>query len=67
MLCICYILYLVLRETRPDDTCESDWGRLNIIRSCLAKEHRYTFLQEKSTCSLWKALENKHMKKRNVN
>ena len=42
-------LDLVLKETRPDDTHESDWGRLNIktcelIRSCLSKEHRYSFL-----------------------
>ena len=46
-----YILDLdmVLKETRPDDTSESEWERLNIrtcglIRSCLAKEKRYMFL-----------------------
>ena len=38
-------LDLVLKEVRPDDTCESDWKRLNIktcglICSCLAKEQR---------------------------
>ena len=36
-------LDLVLKETRPDDTCESDCERLKIktcglIRSCMAKE-----------------------------
>ena len=36
-------LDLVLKETRPDNTRESDWEILNIktcgvIRSCLAKE-----------------------------
>ena len=61
-------LDLVLKKTRPSDSRESDWERLNIktywlIRSCLAKEQRYTFLQETSTCSLWKALKNKYMKK----
>ena len=49
-------LDLVLKETRPNDTSESKWERLNIrtcglIRSCLAKEQRYTFLQETSVCS----------------
>ena len=46
-----YMLYLdlVLKETRPNDTRESDWERLNIktcglIRSCLVKEQRYMFL-----------------------
>ena len=49
-------LHMVLKETRPYGTCESDWERLNIktcglIRSCLAKEQRYTFLQEMCACS----------------
>ena len=40
----------VLKETRSYDTSESEWERLNIktyglIRSCLAKEQRYMFLQ----------------------
>ena len=65
-------LDLVLKETKPNDTFESDWERLNIktcglIRFCLAKEQRYTFIQETSTCSLWKAPENKYMKKSNEN
>ena len=38
-----------------------------LIRSCLAKEPRYTFLQEMPVYSLWKALENKYMKKSNEN
>ena len=42
-------LDIVLKETRPDDTNESDWKRLNIktcglILACLAKEQRYMFL-----------------------
>ena len=61
----------VLKETKPDDTSESEWERLNIktcglICSCLAKEQRYTFLKETYVYSLWKALENKYMKKSNV-
>ena len=65
-------LGLVLKETRPDGTHESDWERLNIktcglIRSCLAKEQGYTFLQETSAYSLWKTLKNKYMKKSNEN
>ena len=72
-----YALYtldldLVLKETRPNDTRESNWEMLNIktcglIRSCLAKKQRYMFLQETSACSLWKALENKYMNKSNEN
>ena len=38
-----------------------------LIRSCLAKEQRYTFIQETFVYSLWKALENKYMKKSNEN
>ena len=38
-----------------------------LIRSCLAKEHRYTFLQDTSVYILWKALENKYIKKNNEN
>ena len=65
-------LDMILIETRLDDTRESEWERLNIktyglICSCLVKEQRYTFLQETSIYSLWKALENKYMKKRNEN
>ena len=45
----------VWKETRPDDTRESECERLNIktrglIRFCLAKE--YAFLQETSVYSL---------------
>ena len=54
-------LDLVLKETIPDDPREREWERLNIktcgfIRSCLAKEQMYTFLQETFVYSLWKAL-----------
>ena len=46
-------LDLVLKETRLDGTRERNRERLNrktygLIHSCLAKEHRYTFLQETS-------------------
>ena len=63
---------LLLKETRPNDTHENEWEMLNIktcglIRSCIIKEQRYTFLQETSVCSLWKVLENKYMKKSNEN
>ena len=62
----------VLKEIKLDDTSESEWQRLNIktcglIHSCLAKEQRYTFLQKTYVYSLWKALENKYVKKRNEN
>ena len=58
-----------LKEKIPNDNRESEWERLNIktcglIHSCLAKEQRYTFLQETSIYSLWKALENKYMRKK---
>ena len=62
----------VLKKTKLDDTSESEWERLNIktcglICSCLAKEQRYTFLKEMFVYCLWKALENKYMKKSNEN
>ena len=62
----------VLKETKPDDTYDSEWERLNIktcglICSCLAKEQRYTFLQETFVYTFWKALENKYMKINNEN
>ena len=65
-------LDMVFKETRLDETHESNWERLNIetyelICSCLTKEQRYTFLQETSTYNLWKMLENKYMKKSNEN
>ena len=61
-------LDMELKETRPNDTHEGDWERHNIktcglLHCCLAKEQRYTFLQETSSYSFWKALENKYMKK----
>ena len=67
-----YMLYLdqVLKETKPDDTHESECENLKtcgLSCSCLAKEQRYTFLQETFVYSLWKALENKYMKKSNEN
>ena len=72
-----YALYMldldmVLKEIRSNDTSERDWERLNIktyelIRSCLVKEQRYTFLQETSAYILRKALENKYIKKSNEN
>ena len=38
-----------------------------LIRSCLAKEQRHTFLQETFVYSLWNAVENKYMKKSKEN
>ena len=46
-------LDLILKETRPYDTHESDLERFN-IKTC-----GYTFLQEMFANSLYKALENK--------
>ena len=67
-----YALYmlnldLVLKETKPNDTHESDWERLNIKTCGLNKEQRYTFLQETYVYSLWNVLQNKYMKKNNEN
>ena len=65
-------LDIVLEETKPEDIKETDWNRLNIkacglIRSCLCREQKYPFIREKSANALWKALENKYMKKSNEN
>ncbi|XP_031262531.1 uncharacterized protein LOC116120703 [Pistacia vera] len=61
-------LDIVLEEEKPEDIYEKDWVRLNVkacgmIRSCLCREQKYPFMKEMSTNKLWKALENKYMKR----
>ena len=65
-------LDIVLEETRPENIEERDWERQNakacgLIRSCLCREQKYPFMKETSASKLWKALENKYMKKSNEN
>ena len=65
-------LDIVLEEEKPEDVFEKDWVRLNVkacgmIRSCLCREQKYPFMKETSANKLWKALENKYMKRSNEN
>ena len=61
-------LDIALEEKKPQDIDQKDWDRLNakacgVIRSCLSREQKYPFMKETPASNLWKALENKFMKK----
>ena len=65
-------LDIALEENKPQDIDQKDWERQNrkacgVIRSCLSREQKYPFMKETSASNLWKALENKFMKKSNEN
>ena len=60
------------KKTKPNDINANNWDEINVkacglIHSYVSKEHNYSFLQETFINSLWKALENKYMKKSNEN
>ena len=56
-----------IEEEKPNDVLEKDWKMINrlaygTIRSCLSKQ-KYAFSKETSASKLWKALEEKFLKK----
>ena len=58
-----------MKSVKMDD---KEWERINrqacgTICSCLCREQKYPFMRETSESKLWKALENKYMKKSNEN
>ncbi|KAE8702357.1 hypothetical protein F3Y22_tig00110483pilonHSYRG00299 [Hibiscus syriacus] len=57
---------------KSDDVEEKEWKMINrltcgTIRSCLSREQKYAFSKETSTSKLWKALEEKFLKKSDKN
>ncbi|PON41859.1 hypothetical protein PanWU01x14_286250 [Parasponia andersonii] len=51
---------------------DKEWERINrqacdTIRLCLCREQKYPFMRETFASKLWKAIENKYMKKSNEN
>ena len=57
-----------LQEEMPEDMTDAEWMKLNrqacgIIRSCLGKDQKYSFMKVTMTKELWDKLEPKYMKK----
>ena len=65
-------LDIAIEEKKPDDIEEKEWSTINrlacgTIRSCLSKEQKYAFKNETSAWKLWRALEEKFLKKSGQN
>ncbi|KAE8682936.1 ABC transporter G family member 13 [Hibiscus syriacus] len=66
------ILDIVIEEEKPEYMEEKEWGTINhlacrMIRYCLSKEKKYGYKNETSTSKMWKALEEKFLKKSSQN
>ncbi|KAF3613594.1 putative ETHYLENE INSENSITIVE 3-like 4 protein-like [Capsicum annuum] len=64
-------LDIAIEEKKPKEVEERDWSIINrlacgTIRSCLSREQKYDFKNETSAHKLWKALEDKFLKKSDV-
>ena len=65
-------LDIAIEDKKPDDVDEKEWKTINrlacgTIRSCLSREQKYAFKNETSAYKLWKALEDKFLKKNSQN
>ena len=65
-------LDIAIEEKQPEDVEEKEWKTINrlacgTIRSCLSREQKYAFSRETSANKLWKALEEKFLKKNSQN
>ena len=65
-------LDIAIEEEKLEDLEYKDWSIINrlangTIRSCLFKEQKYAFGNDTSVHKLWKALEDKFMKKSGQN
>jgi hypothetical protein len=63
---------IAIEEKKPEDIGDKDWSTMNrlacgTIRSCLSREQKYAFKNETSAHKLWKALEDKFLKKSGQN
>ncbi|KAE8707953.1 putative beta-1,3-galactosyltransferase 20 [Hibiscus syriacus] len=65
-------LDIVIEEEKPEYMEEKEWGTINrlacsTIRSCLSREQKYGYKNETSASKMWKALEEKFLKKSSQN
>ena len=65
-------LDIAIEEEKPEGVDDKEWKTINrlacgTIRSCLSREQKYTFSKETSASKLWKALEEKFLKKNSQN
>jgi len=65
-------LDIAIEGEKPEEVEEKDWSIINrlaceTIRSCLSREQKYAVKNETSTHKLWKALEDKFLKKSGQN
>ena len=65
-------LDIAIEEKKPEDIEDKEWSTMNrlacgTIRSCLSREQKYTFKNEIYVHKLWKALEDKFLKKSGQN
>jgi len=65
-------LDIAIEEKKAEDIEEKEWKTINrlacgTIRSCLSREQKYAFSKENSASTLWKALEEKFLKKSGQN
>ena len=62
-------LDIAIEGEKPDDVEEKEWKMVNkltcgTIRLCLSREQKYAFSKKSSASKLWKALEEKFLKKK---
>ena len=65
-------LDIAIEGEKPEEVEEKDWSIINrlaciTIRSCLSREQKYAVKKETSSHKLWKALEDKFLKKSSQN
>lgn len=65
-------LDIAIEEKKPEEIENKDWSVINrlacgTIRSCLSREQKYAFKNETSAHKLWRALEDKFLKKSGQN
>ena len=65
-------LDIAIEGEKPDDVEEKEWKTVNrmacgTIRACFSREQKYAFSKETSASKLWKALEEKFLKKSSQN
>ncbi|KAE8677291.1 Serine/threonine kinase [Hibiscus syriacus] len=65
-------LDITIEEEKPEYMEEKEWGTINrltcnTIRSCLSREQKYGYKNETSASKMWKAFEEKFLKKSSQN
>ncbi|KAE8709887.1 Tubulin beta-2 chain [Hibiscus syriacus] len=65
-------LDISIEEEKPESMEEKEWRTINrlacnMIQSCLSREHKYGYKNETSASNMWKAMEEKFLKKSSHN